>query len=197
MTMTAANQTATAVDKRVTMTVVTVDKTPPMTTTDQTVTANQTATATMTAVDKRATMTVATVDQTPPMMTMDQIATAMLTSSDNPASLPNQCDNIYSNTTIAEATTGNVGIPNVSLIKDSRDGVQTASLRVLSNPMLPLVPPIQTFENLTTNFAASLRTVQTTMVSANPPTSVGLSNVGTGKKKTGIMRPNLLSTTAR
>lgn len=201
MMMSAANQTATAtmtvvaVDQAMTIpaanqmdnlkraTVATVDQTPPMTTTDQTVTmtaANQTATATIT-------------DQTAPITTADQITTVMSTSSDNPASFPDQSAYIYSNTTIA-------GTPDAPLIEDSRDGVQTASLRVLSNPMVPLVLPIQTFENLTTNFAASSRTVELTttgMVSANPPTSVGPPNVGTGKKKAGIMRPNPLSTTAR
>jgi hypothetical protein len=212
VTMTAANQTAT-MDKRATMTVATVDQTPLMTTTDQMApitTAGQIAIATSTSsdnpaslVDQRAdiysdtTITAAgqiaiatSTSSANPASLVDQradiysdttiaaarqIAIATSTSSDNPASLVDQRADIYSDMTTAEATNVDTEYPNTSLIEDSRDGV-----------------------HLTANSAASLRTVeQTTMVSANPPASVDPPNVGTGKKKAGIMRPNPLSTTAR
>ena len=64
-------------------------------------------------------------------------------------------------------------------------------------------PPMTTTDQTVTMTAAN-QTATATMTdqtapitTADPPTSVGPPNVGKGKKKAGIMRPNPLSITAR
>jgi hypothetical protein len=102
--------------------------------------------------------------------------------------------------------------PNAYLIDDSRDGIQGTLDIALLNPM---VPPISTFDNLTTASAAPVNTFTTaifagapaTTVLVNPPgaetpidspATVAVPSVGVGTgKKVGIMRPNPHSTTAR
>ena len=135
-------------------------------------------------------MTIPVVDQT----TMNQMPLTNMASS-----------SIYPNVAIGE-------IFDASLIDDSGDGIWGALHIGLLNLM---VPPISTFDNLTTASAASVNT-PTTATFADPPATAVLVNapspetsveypatiavpsvgVGTGKK-TGTMRPNPHSTTAQ